>query len=235
MSSKNLCGKCLSGEMFNLFLNQNNMGLIKFFNTDEIHRDYSYMGGLNKDPNPFTPEGEGRKGGFYFFIEQEMNERSFCYIHFKISHLRSIIIPNNAQVYIEDGKCKADKIILGERIEPLEYPGFQEMCNSAVQRDSLCLGFVPDILKTREMCDSVVEKYPWCLEFVPEKFKHREMCDSAVGEDPNSLEFVPEKFKHREMCESAVEKYPWCLEFVPDNLKTREMCNNTVNRDIRSV
>ena len=138
--------RIFSGEEFNRLLQSENLTLLKLFSKHELHNNYQYVNGINIDPMPFDPTDRCKPGGFYFFIEQEFGAGSiWLNITFKISHLRNIVIPEDATVYIEKGKCKSDKIILGERIEPEDYPGFREICDEICDEDGYLETVIPDV------------------------------------------------------------------------------------------
>lgn len=86
---------------------------VKFYKLtfeDEIHNGYQFKDGLNIDNIPFSPEGSCQPGGIYF-----TEDKHFDHWNFSHTYYREVMIPNDAKVYVEDAKFKADKIILGPR------------------------------------------------------------------------------------------------------------------------
>lgn len=112
--------KVYSGSEFNLLTH--NMIFIKFFKDSDIHHDFQFRNGLNKDTRYFQPNGECTSGGFYFTDLD--NIQHWCGHG---PYMRRVLIPNDAQVYIEKSKYKADKLILEERYFTPDHPLLQEM------------------------------------------------------------------------------------------------------------
>ena len=103
------------GETFNDILRVKNLTCVKFFVDSEVQFGHSYQDGLNIDSIPFNPSGQCNSGGLYFFIREYLQENPefIKYSPQDITHKRTITIPPEAKVYVEEGaKCKADKIIL---------------------------------------------------------------------------------------------------------------------------
>lgn len=99
--------KCLDGATFNkLFAGKK---LIKFIRNDMKSYDFTFKEGLNIDINPFKPQDE-TVGGLYFTTEEyEKDVKHFGPLKFTVE------IPDDAQVYIENNRLKADKIILHKK------------------------------------------------------------------------------------------------------------------------
>ena len=97
-------------------------------NEKENHRGFQYKTGLNVDTNPFVPRGMCQQGGLYFFSEEQLEE--FYTIGGVVSPkwIREVFFTSEtrearlacsrcSRIYVEKGKYKADKFILGEREE----------------------------------------------------------------------------------------------------------------------
>ena len=82
----------------------------KMLHWNEVHYGMHYKTGLNVDIVPFKPFGACSPGGIYFSsCDNILNFLS------QGTWFREVTIPENARVYAEKGKWKADRIILGER------------------------------------------------------------------------------------------------------------------------
>jgi len=70
--------------------------------------------GLNIDNKSFNPINTCSEGGLYFFLRDE----SKCHLYFNQYGVKiaNIEISNDAQIYIEEDKFKADKLIISEII-----------------------------------------------------------------------------------------------------------------------
>lgn len=109
MSRKhNICIMILTGREFNE--RYKNMTFYKFLNDNLIHFQHEYKNGLNIDAIKFFPYGECMAGGLYFCEELV----SVNYIKLYGKYYSKVTIPDDAKVYIEFGKFKADRIILND-------------------------------------------------------------------------------------------------------------------------
>src|SRR5579872_4864811 len=107
-------GKLISGRDFNIHFK--GITFVKLTNETECHNGYKFRDGLNVDTIVFKPYGECNPGGIYFIQESDVSK----WINYRdiigpMRHIRKVIIPDDAQVYIEAAKFKADKLILGKR------------------------------------------------------------------------------------------------------------------------
>src|SRR5665647_3665118 len=90
--------------------------LVKLTSESECHNGFQFKDGLNVDTVPFNPTSECKPGGIYFcelskfFYWTIYNEKQMIWY-------RKVTIPDDAQVYVESDKFKADKLILSERHE----------------------------------------------------------------------------------------------------------------------
>jgi len=98
----------ISGREFNRLYR--GVKLYKFTNLSENHNGFQFKTGLNIDTVPFNPTGNCEPGGIYFTEAKFANMWKF--IH---TYCRDVTIPDDAQVYAEYMKFKADKLILGPR------------------------------------------------------------------------------------------------------------------------
>jgi hypothetical protein len=111
----------MTGKEFCTFFPNLSKRLVKLTNKTEIHNGFQFKTGLNEDIIPFDPTGECKPGGIYFtdigniarWIEYGGNEMKYC---------RTVTLPSDCRVYIEDNKFKADKIELDERVEISDLP-----------------------------------------------------------------------------------------------------------------
>lgn len=108
----NFIGWILSGKLFNILFRK--MKFVKLTNITEIHNGFHFKDGLNVDNKKFNPHEECSAGGIYFTEKIKMRIW-FHYSHSVMVYCRNVSIPNDAKVYIETDKLKADKIILSKR------------------------------------------------------------------------------------------------------------------------
>ena len=104
--------KLLSGKDFNQRYQTDKF--VKLTNELENHNGYQFETGLNIDSIPFNPSGECGTGGIYFCSREKMS-MWLNYGYKPMIYVRWVSIPDDAVVYIEEDKFKADRMILSER------------------------------------------------------------------------------------------------------------------------
>ncbi len=123
----------LTGSEFNLIQTGK---IVKLTNQSENHNEFHFKTGLNIDSIPFNPKGNCQSGGIYFcsidnlFKWLNYSDQSMIYV-------RSVIIPDDALVWIEEDKFKTDRLILGEKmlIEDMDIWNDLEYCLKAIKYD----------------------------------------------------------------------------------------------------
>jgi YHS domain-containing protein len=105
-------GCVLTGLQFNKICGD--MKFVKLTNETEKHNRLQFSDGLIVDILPFSPKGACSPGGIYFCDSQNIarwRKYGDCVMHY----IRPVVILDDAKIYIEEGKFKADKIFLGPR------------------------------------------------------------------------------------------------------------------------
>lgn len=99
-------GECYTGEQFNK--KAQDIKFIKILMRDMKHYNFQYtIDTVNVDTNQFCPEDTCRPGGLYFCdIRYFWNFLSYGEI------IVDVKIPDDARVYVDKGKYKADKIFI---------------------------------------------------------------------------------------------------------------------------
>src|SRR5579872_5208649 len=167
-------GAVMTGEEFNKTYPE--AKLVKLTNDTEIHHGFQFNDGLNIDTKKFQPNGHCSPGGIYFIEE--------CYIHNWIHYdtinetktmvnIRKVTIPDDAIVYIEYDKLKADKIILGPKSEIS-----RDIYIKAVNKISSWLRHVPLHLRDEEICTEAVRQCRASLQYVPDKLYEKVWMNS---------------------------------------------------------
>lgn len=106
-----LVGTIMTGKEFNDLAKNRGIVFIKLLLSNEKHNGLQLVEGLNVDPNIFDPDCDCCPGGIYF-TESNKKDKWLC----SHTHVRGMIIPDDATVKIELDKIKATSIILGEVI-----------------------------------------------------------------------------------------------------------------------
>ena len=195
---------------------------VKLTNKEEKHNGYEFKSGLNVDTKQFYPYGECQPGGIYFCDWERLpiwlnyNGNRMCY-------MRLVTIPDDAQVYKEEDKFKADKLILGERqeISELEIWNDREYCAAAVELN----GHILKYLQTEEICMAAVKRNGYELQDV--RNQTEEICMEAVRQNGLALEYVFDQTE--EICLEAVKRNGMALKYVKN--QTEEICLEAVRQN----
>ena len=164
--------------------------------TDNLtHHGFEYKEGLNIDSVKFNPIGECSAGGLYFTYLNEAH----LYFHFgnKFSY---VTIPDEALVYIEKNKFKANMLILTNILHLSElFLQNVQLCEYFVKQKGLALKYVNE--QTEEICKLAVQKDGLALQFVNNQTE--EICKLAVQQNGRALQFVNNQTE--EICELAIQ------------------------------
>lgn len=215
-------GMELSGRVFNSMFHH--MTFIKLTNENEYHNNFKFKDGMNIDHRQFSPNGSCQAGGIYFTNIDD----AWRWIYYSdnvnvMRYMRLVVVPYDARVYIDDGKLKADKLILNQR-ENIR----KEIYLEAIKREYCNLKQIPDFLRDREICLEAVKRHGATLYYVPNNLKDKQMCTEAIKQNGYAIQDVPDDLKDKEMCLIAVRKYGNVLKFIPDFLKDTEICLEAV-------
>ena len=216
----------------------------KIINAELTHHNFKFIDGLNIDTIPFNPTNECSPGGIYF------SEKSKIYKYFYYGiYIIKVSIPDDAQVYIEKDKFKADKIILDLNnktlyanwnewlnydfcLNSVKFNGYTlqyvisptpELCMAAVQQCGYALYYVKN--QTPEICMAAVQHCGHALKFVI--LQTPEICMAAVQQDGCVLQFVINQTP--EICMAAVQENGYALEYVKE--QTPEICMTALQQN----
>src|SRR5579872_719222 len=218
-------GTVLSGVKFNrLFIHQR---FVKLTNITENHNRLQYKDGLIVDPIPFDPTGACKRGGIYFVEESEAH-KWLSYNGEPIYYMRKVSIPDTAKVYIEDGKFKTDKLILGSKssINNEMYLQFIEYSLKYIHIYTI-FKFIPTQCMNKALCFEIVKRYndyPYLLTYIPHNVIDKELCLEIIrryGSHDDVLCYVPLSIIDKELCLEAVNRNWTTLRYVPDHIKDK--------------
>ena len=236
----------LSGIEFNE--KYKNINFYKLTNKSEIHNNFQFKDGINKDTIGFNPHGSCEPGGIYFTEESKIGMWT-DYSDEEMIFIRKVTIPEYANVYIEDDKFKVDIIILGTKILIEDYiethdnisqfiiqnpdniryikKQTEELCKLAVSRDGCVLEYVQK--QTEEICKLAVSQNGYAVRYV--KNQTEELCKLAVSQKGHTLQYVQNQTE--ELCKLAVSQDGLALECVQK--QTEEICKLAVSQNGRAL
>ena len=216
-----------------------NIKFYKVLNNNLKHYGFTYKLGLNIDKEPFDPTKTCSKGGLYF-----CNEPNCCIYFDKYgTKLALIEIPDDARIYVEFGRFKADRLIIKEitdfenvddsfwvNIAPKNSKAMtyvkdqtEEICILAVQQNSEALECVKN--QTDAICILAVQQCGSALEYVEKQTN--KICVAAVQQDSEALQYVEKQTD--KICELAVKQNGRALKYVKN--QTPKICELAVKQD----
>ena len=222
-------GHSYKGKNFNKMVNKL---LYRITYKSEIHNRFEYKSGLNIDTEHFNPSGECQPGGLYFFDgSQVVNYKKYLSLREDGYWIRQVEIPDDARVYVETGKYKADRFILRGRM-PIADILPDKLCDVYAKCiDSLIQIYGTDSSKFNEECPIVLkfnEDSPIVLKFneSPIIFNYSLLPNITMYYDPYFLEYVNEQTE--KLCLKVVKQNSYALRFVKN--QTENICINAVKR-----
>jgi hypothetical protein len=189
---------------------------VKLTNETELHNGFQFKTGLNVDIIKFDPTGECKKGGIYF-CEYGKIAMWIRYNQTLCINYRIVTIPDDALVYIERDKYKADKMILSDKKDIRRDKDMHELLDASA---IMPLYFVID--QTEEICKEAVKQNAHALRYV--KDQTEEICKIAVAQNGNVLYTI--KDQTEEICKIAVKQNGIALQYV--EMQTDELCKIAV-------
>ena len=183
--------------------------LVKLTNQLENHNGYQFQTGLNIDSITFKPKGECQPGGIYFCQLKHL-PLWVNYSNKQMFYVRFVTIPDDALVWIERDKFKADRLILVERLEigDLEVWKDPAYCLTAVKNNNYAFKYVKE--QTEEINLAAVKKDGRVLKYVLEQTEKINLA--AVKTNGYALEYVLEQTP--QICLAAVKNSGCALQYV---------------------
>ena len=180
----------------------------KVLNNSLCHYDFAYTAGLNVDTQPFNPYSTCSKGGLYFCEEEHLDLYLFSYG----SICATVSIPDNALVYKEDTKYKANQLIL-HNIQPInELPLWLDatVTKKIVQENGGVIQFVKE--PSEELQRLAVQQNGYAIKYIKEPSE--EVQRLAVQQNGNAIEYIKEPSE--EVQRLAVQQNGRVIQFVKE-------------------
>lgn len=247
--------KVITGREFNELFSHHTF--IKLTNETENHNTFQFHDGLNVDIIEFNPKGECNPGGIYF-TEFEKAHMWLYYSTNYMKYIREVIIPDDACVYVEKDKFKANKIFLCLKKE-IDIDLYIKGINKNTYL--CCLNLLPDSLKTKEICLKSIKLHSGtfhtlhrvpiklrdkeiCMENarkcggiynVPIEILDKELCIEAVKYNYNALYDIPSTILDKDICMIAVRHFNIGLSHIPTRFRDKDICMVVLKRDKYSL
>ena len=212
----------LSGTEFNE--KYKNINFYKLTNKSEIHNKFQFKDGINIDTISFNPHSSCKAGGIYFTEESKIGMWT-DYSNEKMTFIRKVTILDDAEVYIEDHKFKADTIILGAKILIEEFIETYDDISQFIIQTPSNIRYIKN--QTEELCKLAVSQDGFALQYVQNQTE--EICKLAVSQ--NGIAVIYVKNQTEELCKLAVSQNGIALQYVQN--QTEEICKLAVSQDHR--
>ena len=196
-----------SGREFNELVGKKKF--YRFNNPTEEHRGVKYKTGVNKDPLQFNPSGTCERGGLYFISEDELaiwlekwlyhfcllkdrqrvklsckcNRSYFSPYIFK--WIREVKIRDQARVYVDNKKYKANEFVLGERIDIHDFK-IDSIEDKILNKYPHLLKFIKN--QTHKQCIEAIRKCPMIIKDVNKQTD--ELCKMALAENLDTFKYI---------------------------------------------
>jgi len=214
----------LSGTEFNKI--HKDKKLYKFLSDDLSHFGFTYKEGLNIDNKSFSPIGNCSSGGLYFC------EESTCHLFWKNygNKIAIIEVPDDARVYVEESKFKADKLIIKEIVKFMDMSYI--FWANILLKDYRALEYIKK--QTEEICKMALKKNWKALKYVKESFQTEELCKLAIRQNYYAMYFVHPNLLTPELkCFAFNQKIPSIQSIGKD--QTDEMCIEAIKFNWREI
>jgi len=188
--------------------------------------------GMNIDTVMFNPTKDCSAGGLYFC------EESQCHLFWMYygTNLARITIPDDARVYIEPDKFKADKIIITSIIDfdhiddSFWINMIQQSNNIHAINNSRGLYLLSYIRQLPEdIAIRVVQVNGLALQFINAKNQTPNICITAVTQNGLALEYVDYSLMTNQICEIAINQNGMAIRYV--KAPTPQLCKLAVKRN----
>ena len=172
------------------------------------HFGFIYNEGLNVDTQPFNPSSTCSKGGLYFCEEEHLPLYLFSYG----SICATVSIPEDALVYKEDTKYKANKLILHNIQLISELPLWLDatVTKKIVQQNGIAIMYIKE--PSEEVRRLAVQRNGCTIMYI--KKPSEEVCRLAVQENGLAIMYIKEPSE--EVRRLAVQKNGYAIKYIKE-------------------
>ncbi len=171
-------------------------------------RKYRYKNGINIDTKRFNPTGRCSSGGLYF--SDSKNISIFLGYGPNVSEVE---IPDNANVYVETGKFKANKIKLVKIMHVFENKEFAEKHLTKAIKN------LYESLNNEKKLINILTKNIRLAMYIPQDKITYKICLDVVKKHGYIIAYIPNKFRTKELCQIACKNWQYAIAYVPRHIK----------------
>lgn len=130
----------------------------------------------------------------YFVEKKAAQEQISLYGKHVVICMRKIIIPDDANVFIDFDMFQTDKAYLSEKVKLT-----QKICLDIVSLNGLTLQHIPDSMKNKYMCMIALRQNGEAIKFIRISYIDRDMCMIAIRQTGKAIMYVPIEMITNEM------------------------------------
>jgi len=236
----------LPGELFNQYFFE-----VKFYTLTYVHDSHNFVTGLNE--HKYKDNNHGYITGGIKFYDQAQFLKKIKYAYNAL--MRTVTIPQDAIVYIDNDEYVSDKLILDETINIEDWEIWNDMtfCKEIINTHSAFLKYVKN--PTEELIKNTVTKDSFVIECVknpsdeicllalensPYAFRYIKrpselICMRGIHLNVNNICTIPEDILTPEMCSLAINIDPLILRFIKNKHQTIELCLEAVKLNAGAI
>ena len=194
----------LTGKEFNSM--HSDKKFYKVLNDSLCHFGFTYAAGLNVDTQLFNPSSTCSAGGLYFCEEEHLHLYLFSYGYI----CATVSIPDDALVYKEDTKYKANQLILHniQHISKLPLWWDANFVKKMVQQYGCAIEYIKE--PSEEVRRLAVQQYGYVIMYIKEPSE--EVRRLAVQQNGCAIQFIEEPSE--EECRLAVQQNGNAIKYI---------------------
>jgi hypothetical protein len=162
---------------------------VKVTNKEMKHHSYQYIIGKNEDNHKLT-RNDCSQGGLYF-CPLDLIGKWMSYG----DGYHEVSFADNEDVWIEENKCKAKRIVLGEKILFIDMSF--EICKIAAAQDGESIQYMSEERKNDlEICKIAAAQDWYSIRYMSKEHKNDpEICKLAAAKDKRSIHYMSKKMQ----------------------------------------
>lgn len=214
-------GNTTNGSIFTKCMQERGLTLYKFVNDSNIHGQFKYKDGTNKDTNKFNPSGSCAGGGLYYAD----SEHILSYSNFG-QKICKVTIQPHASVYVDTEKYKADEIDVDLKNAMTIEEYVKKMTKnelllniSSNSKIILIIDFINLDLMDDEICEKLILSYA--------NVTNRDMIQKIK-------EYVKKKSMSEDQIIEFAKKNPKILYYLDDDVINENLCMRLLSENVHA-
>jgi hypothetical protein len=187
---------------------------VKVTNEKMMHHDYQYKIGENEDVRDLTMNNCSRGGLYFCPLDKIINWVNFG------NGYHEVTFADDERVWVEENKCKAKRIVLGEKVLFIDMP--IEICKLAAAQNGCSIRFMSEERKNDpEICKIAAAENGCSIRFMSEERRNDpKICRIAAAQNGKSIKFMSDERRNdQRICKIAIEQNVRCIQYTSNECK----------------